>query len=103
LHRKTALNFSGLYKNVLHLGVNLNLHKLEYHSDQSFYESGHYSDSPVYNIDFGNEINSYGQGVSVQIGAIVRLKGLRLGLTYDSPQFLEISDQTKQRNFLCLY
>lgn len=96
-HRKTALNFSGLYKNVLHLGVNLNLHKLEYHSDQSFYESGHYSDSPVYNIDFGNEINSYGQGVSVQIGAIVRLKSLRLGLTYDSPQFLEISDQTKQR------
>ena len=97
LHRKTALNFSGLYNNILHLGINLNLHKLEYHSDQSFYETGQYSESPVYNIDFENGLSSFGQGVSVQIGAIVRLKNLRLGLTYDSPQFLEISDQTKQK------
>jgi len=97
LHRKTALNFSGLFKNILHLGINLNLHKLQYHSDQSFNERGQYSESPVYNIDFENGLSSFGQGVSVQIGAIVRLKNLRLGLTYDSPKFLEISDQTNQK------
>jgi predicted porin len=97
LHRKTALNFSGLYKNILHLGINLNLHKIEYHFDQSFNETDQNSESPVYNIDFENGLSSFGQGVSVQIGAIVRLKNLRLGLTYDSPQFFEILDQTKQK------
>jgi len=96
VHRKTSLNFSGLYENVLHLGVNLNIHKLEYHSDQSFFESGHYSDSPVYNIGFENKLSSYVEGVSVQLGAIFRLQNLRLGLIYDSPQFLDISEETNQ-------
>ena len=71
-------------------------HKLEYHSDQSFFESGHYSDSPVYNIGFENKLSSYGEGVSVQLGAIFRLQNLRLGLVYDSPQFLDISEETNQ-------
>lgn len=96
LHRKTALNFSGLYKEKLHLGVNLNIHKLEFHSDQQFFESEQFSDSPVYNIEFKNGISSFGEGVSVQFGAILRLSNLRLGLNYDSPQYLEIYDETQQ-------
>ena len=63
LHRKTALNFSALYKGVLHLGANLNIHKLEYHSDQQFFESEQYSNSPVYNIEFENGLSSYGEGI----------------------------------------
>ncbi|MDA9015073.1 hypothetical protein N9H69_00125 [Flavobacteriaceae bacterium] len=96
LHRKTALNFSALYKGVLHLGANLNFHKLEYHSDQNFFESNQNPDSPVYNIEFMNGISSFGEGISAQIGAILKLKKLRLGLTYDSPQYIEIIDETKQ-------
>jgi hypothetical protein len=96
LHRKTALNFSALYKGVLHLGANLNIHKLEYHSDQQFFESEQYSNSPVYNIEFENGLSSYGEGISVQFGAILRLNNLRLGLNYDSPQYLEIYDETQQ-------
>ena len=96
LHRKTSFNFSALYKNLLHLGVNFNAHKLEYYSDQALFESGQYNESPVYDIEFENSLSSFGQGVSAQFGAILRLKDFRLGLTYDSPQWLTISDETKQ-------
>ena len=96
LHRKTTLNFSALYGDLIHLGFNLNFHKLEYHSDQSFFESNHYIDSPVYNIGFKNGITSFGNGFSGQFGAIIKLKKLRLGFSYDSPQYIEIGDETKQ-------
>jgi hypothetical protein len=96
LHRKTALNFSALYSGVLHLGVNLNFHKLEYHSYQNFLETNQYSDSPVYNIGFKNDVSSFGNGFSGQFGAILKLKKLRLGFAYDSPQFIELVDETKQ-------
>lgn len=99
LHRKTSLNFSALFKEILHLGVNLNIHKLEYHSDQKFFESGQNPSSPVYNIDFENGISSYGEGASAQFGAILRLKKIRIGLTYDSPQYIDILDETKQTIF----
>ena len=92
LHRKTTLNFSALYSDLIHLGFNLNFHKLEYHSDQSFFESNHYIDSPVYNIGFKNGISSFGNGFSGQFGAIMKLKKLRLGFSYDSPQYIETSD-----------
>ena len=96
LHRKTALNLSTLYKDILYLGANLNIHKLELHSDQKFFESEHYLNSPVYNIEFKNIISSFGDGVSAQLGSILRLKKLRLGFTYDSPQYFEIIDESKQ-------
>ena len=99
MHIKTSLNFSALFKEILYLGVNLNIHKLEYHSDQKFFESGQNPSSPVYNIDFENGISSYGEGASAQIGAILKLKKIRIGLTYNSTQYIDIIDETKQTIF----
>ena len=96
LHRKTSFNISALYGNILHIGANINIHKLEYHSDQNFYETNQYNTSPVFNIEFENGLSSYGEGFSTQLGSILRLKNIRLGLTYDSPQWLSITDETQQ-------
>lgn len=96
IHRKTTINFSALYSGVLHLGVNLNFHKLEYNSNQNFLETNQLSVSPVYDIDFQNDISSFGNGFSGQFGAILKLKKLRLGFAYQTPQYIEIIDQTKQ-------
>ena len=95
-HQKNTLNFSARYKNFLHLGVNINIHKLEYHNNQAFFETGHSLDSPVYDISFGNELSSFGDGFSAQLGGLLKIKQLRLGLTYDSPQYLEIMEETEQ-------
>lgn len=95
-HQKNTLNFGARYKNFLHLGVNLNLHKLEYHHNENFFESGHSTQSPVYDIEFGNELSVFGDGYSAQLGALLILKQFRLGLTYDSPEYLEISEESQQ-------
>lgn len=95
-HRKTTFNFGVLYKNLLHLGVNINYHKLEYQQDHYLFESNQNHDSPVYDINFENKLFTYGEGYSTQLGFILKLKTLRFGFTYDSPKWLSIYDEDQQ-------
>ena len=95
-HRKTSFNFSGLYQNKLHLGVNINRHRLEFSNEQRFFEGDHDLDSFVYDVNFDNSLISYGEGFSLQFGGILKLDKIRLGLGYDSPQWIDIRDETRQ-------
>jgi len=95
-HRKTSFNFSGLYQNKLHLGVNINRHRLEFSNEQRFFEGDHDLDSFVYDVNFDNSLISYGEGFSLQFGGILKLDNIRLGLGYDSPQWIDIRDETRQ-------
>lgn len=95
-HRKTTFNVSGLYKNRLHIGANINYHKLDYTQNHRLKENEQDPSSPVYNIEFENELLSYGDGYSAQLGLILKLTSLRLGFTYDSPQWLTLFDETRQ-------
>ena len=96
-HRKTSFNFSAFYQNILHLGVNLNSHKLEFRNNQDFFEGEHDLNSFVYDVNFSNDLISYGNGFSIQFGAILKLKKIRLGASYDSPQWIDIQDETQQK------
>ncbi len=95
-HRKTSFNFSALYNNLLHLGVNFNSHKIEFFNDQELFEGDHALNSFVYDINFNNYLITIGEGFSMQFGAILKLKNLRLGASYDSPQWIELHDETQQ-------
>ena len=95
-HRKTSLNLSGLYKDVFHLGVNINFHKLYLNNAQNLFETNHSENSTTYNINFENELVSFGEGMSAQFGAIYKIKNIRLGATYDSPKWLTLADETRQ-------
>ena len=96
-HRKTSFNFSGLYKDFLHLGFNINQHRIEFSNLQDFYEKDHNSNSLVSNVNFENSLLSLGQGFSLQFGGILKFDNLRLGLSYDSPQWINIADETQQK------
>ena len=96
-HRKTSFNFSGLYKDFLHLGFNINQHRIEFSNLQDFYEKDHDSNSLVSNVNFENSLLSLGQGFSLQFGGILKFDNLRLGLSYDSPQWINIADETQQK------
>ena len=96
-HRKTSFNFSGLYKDFLHLGFNINQHKIEFSNLKDFYEKEHEPNSLVSNVNFENSLLSFGQGYSLQFGAILKFDNLRLGLVYDSPQWINIADETQQK------
>ena len=96
-HRKTSFNFSGLYQNILHLGFNINQHRIDFINDQEFFEGEQDLNSFIYDVSFDNKLISYGEGFSLQFGTILKLNNIRLGLSYDSPQWFEINDETIQK------
>ena len=96
-HRKTSFNFSGLYKDYLHIGLNINQHRIEFSNLQDFYEKEHDSNSLVSNVNFENSLLSLGRGFSLQFGGILKFDNFRFGLNYDSPQWINIADETQQK------
>jgi hypothetical protein len=95
--KKYTFNFSGEYLNKYNVGININSHKLEYREVNDFYE-GNYADSSTLNaFRFNNELLSFGEGVSFQVGAIAKLnKQIRFGLSYESPTWFSITEETTE-------
>ena len=95
--KKYTFNFSGEYLNKYNVGININSHKLEYREVNDFYE-GNYADSSKLNaFRFNNELLSFGEGVSFQVGAIAKLnKQIRFGLSYESPTWFSITEETTE-------
>ena len=93
--KKYTFNFSGEYLNKYNVGININSHKLEYRQVNDFYE-GNYADSSTLNaFRFNNELLSFGEGVSFQVGAIAKLnKQIRFGLSYESPTWFSVTEET---------
>jgi hypothetical protein len=79
------------------LGVNVNFHKVFLNHSQTLFETNQDQNSPTYNINFYDELFTFGNGISTQIGAILKLKNIRFGATYDSPQWITLADETEQR------
>ena len=96
-HRKTSFNFSGLFQNFLHLGFNVNQHRIDFTNDQEFFEGEQDLSSFIYDVSFDNSLISFGEGFSLQFGTILKLNKIRLGISYDSPQWFEIKDETSQK------
>lgn len=97
---KVSFNIATSFKDRLFLGANLNAHILDYRRVSSFYED---NESPllpnhtVSSLRFNNELYTYGNGFSFQLGAIAKITdGLRLGLAYESNTWYELYDEVTQ-------
>lgn len=95
---KLNFNFAAQYKDQLYIGVNLNSHFTDYRHSKSFYESNNNSsDTGVRSLRFNNDLHTYGDGFSFQLGTIAKItKEFRLGLTYDSPTWYRLNDELRQ-------
>ena len=99
---KFTANLATAYKDRLFLGVNLNAHFTDYTKVSSVYES---NNNPLYStgitvtdIQFDNELYTYGNGFSFNLGAIAKVSDeLRLGLAYESPTWYRLNDELSQR------
>ena len=98
---KLSANIAFQYLDNLFFGINLNSHFIDY--DQSTYlleSTGDFPDSEgvyVNEIGFENNLSVLGEGFSVQLGAIAKVNDfLRLGLSYDSPTWYTVSEETSQ-------
>ena len=92
-----SINLSGLYKNFIHLGININLHEIKYEKYNRFIEQNFSEKSNVTEVVFDNNLQSNGDGFSFQVGLIAKInKNIRLGVYYDSPQWIKMTEKYKQ-------
>lgn len=95
---KVAINAAAQYGDNWFFGANLNGHFSDYLKWTSFYESNaNNPDEGLQWFEFNNEVRTYGSGVSLQLGTIVKVaQGLRAGLSYDTPTWLWLNDELQQ-------
>jgi hypothetical protein len=94
---KLSFNASGQYKDKFYFGININTRFIDYTQNTSFKESNSSRLPGIQSIQFDNELTTYGNGISIQLGAIAKLnKQVRVGLAYESPTWYEISDRLSQ-------
>lgn len=98
---KLSFNGSAQYKDVLTVGINLNSHFFDYYQLTSFYEGNSNNtsttDALVKRLRFDNNLYTYGNGFSFQLGTIYKpIKEIRLGIAYQSPTWLRLNDELNQ-------
>jgi len=82
------------------LGLNLNSHFINYERSTFLFEENSNTGSLVTEVEFENFLSTIGNGFSFQLGGIAKLSDIvRIGVTYDSPTWYTISDETIQYLF----
>lgn len=96
LNGKIAFNMAAQYGDNLYLGLNLNSHFINYDRKTSLLEDNN-NGGTIEFIDFDNTLSTSGSGFSFQLGSIFKVTNeFRVGLTYDSPTWYTISEETTQ-------
>lgn len=94
---KLAFNFATSYNDRLYFGLNLNSHFINYERTTFLRESNSNAGSTVTEVDFENNLLTTGSGFSIQLGGIAKItEEFRVGLSYNSPTWYRISDETSQ-------
>lgn len=94
---KFSVNAAIQYDENIYFGLNLNSHFINYERSTYLFESNSNIGSLVKEVGFENNLSTIGSGFSFQLGSIAKLnESFRIGLTYDSPIWYTISEETTQ-------
>ena len=94
---KMAFNLATNYNDKFYLGINLNAHFIDFERTTLFRETNSNNTSTITNVNFENNLRTTGSGFSFQLGGIAKLtKEFRVGLSYNSPTWYRISEETSQ-------
>ena len=97
---KFSANLGFQYDKNVYFGINLNSHLINYERNTYFYEENTNTGSTINQVNFNNTLLTTGEGFSLQLGSIVKVNDfIRLGLTYDSPTWLRLREETTQYLF----
>jgi hypothetical protein len=98
---KLSFNAATSYKDRLYIGINLNSHFTDYRRSSVFYEDNKNpldSDYKVTRLQFNNDLYTYGNGFSFQLGTIAKVTNeIRLGLAYESSTWYNLNDEFSQK------
>ena len=95
-HLKHSVNLGTSFNKNLFAGVNINYHETNFEETKTFQENGYADDSKVERVLLKENLLALGNGISIQIGTIVKIKQLRLGISYTSPTELKIEEENSQ-------
>ncbi len=96
MNGKISFNGGVALNDQFYLGLNLNSHHIDFRQT-SIINEGIPGNSKISEINFGNYLDTKGDGFSMQIGGIARIGDMmRVGLTYESPTWYRISKETSQ-------
>lgn len=94
---KFTFNVATQYKDNLYLGINLNSHFTNYERRTQLLERNNETGAVINNVFFENTLRTTGTGFSAQVGGILKVtQDLRVGVTYNTPTWFRIEDETTQ-------
>ncbi|TDP02367.1 OmpP1/FadL family transporter [Flavobacterium sp. 245] len=97
---KLSFNIATSYKDRIYFGANLNVHITDYRRSSSFYEDNSNpleAGETISNLRFNNDLYTYGNGFSFQLGAIAKVtEAFRLGVAYESNTWYDLYDEVAQ-------
>src|SRR5699024_6169159 len=96
MNGKISFNGGLALNDQIYLGLNLNSNHIDFRQTAIINENIPGS-SKIKEINFANYLDTRGDGFSMQIGGIARLGNMmRVGLSYESPTWYRISEETSQ-------
>ena len=95
-HFKHSINLGFSYNNHVFTGININIHETLFEETKVFEEFGYANSSNVQRVFFKEDLLAYGTGFSFQLGSIIKIKQLRVGLSYSTPTILNIEEENSQ-------
>ena len=95
-NNKYNLNIAIQFKEDFYFGLNINTHEVYIENYTRLFESNFDEDSAIKSILFENRLTTYGEGFSFQIGALRKFNKLRIGVSYQSPTWYTLWDETSQ-------
>ena len=97
LNGKFSFNFATQYQDFLYLGINLNSHFINYDRLTLISELNNNQGSMINEIYFEDRLSTLGTGFSFQLGGLAKIgDSFRAGLTFESPTWYTISEETTQ-------
>ncbi len=95
-HYKHSINLGFSFNNHLFTGININIHETLFEETKVFEEFGYSNSSNIQKIFFKEDLLAYGTGFSLQLGSIIKIRQLRVGLSYSTPTILNIDEENSQ-------
>lgn len=96
VNTKLNINFAIQFKENYFFGLNINTHEVYFDKYLLHRENNFVANSNVKEIIYENSLVTQGEGLSIQIGAIAKISSLRLALSYQSPTWYNLWDETYQ-------
>ena len=95
-NNKYNINVAIQFKKDFYFGLNINTHEIYIENYTRHFESNFDDDSAIKSILFENRLTTYGDGFSFQIGALRKFNKFRIGVSYQSPTWYTLWDETSQ-------